>query len=60
MKCLDLSEYPISRFLIFAFDILLNSLRSSGYRLEEMVRGLGRVLLFFLTNRLPVSGTLEV
>ena len=39
VKCLDLSEYPISRLLIFAADLLLTSLRSSGYRLEEMVRG---------------------
>jgi hypothetical protein len=40
VKCLDLSEYPlISWFPVFTRDLLFNSLRSSGYRLEEMVCG---------------------
>ena len=40
VKCPDLSECPVSCSPdFFSQDLILNSLRSSGYRLEEMVCG---------------------
>ena len=41
VKCLDLSEYYIYSCLLIFWQriLLLNSLRSSGYRLEELVCG---------------------
>ena len=64
VKCLDLSEYPVSRSLDLFFSQDFNSLRSSGYRLEEMVCGFvfheytsfsDDYFLFYIT-----AGSLEV